>query len=327
MKDEVLKKLKGARPLSEAQLDLGNVSTGSYALNRIISGDYQKGIPIGAITEFCGNSSTGKTVFITHILREAQKQGYYAIMVDSENAYNTQFAECLGVDPEKLIYCAPESLEDCFETMDSLVEEIREKDKKTPIIIAYDSIAVSPIRAEFKDKGFDSHQMIGAMRAKIQGACLRKINGRLKKLNIALVVINQIREKVGVMFGSPKTKAAGGRALEYYLGVALECFAPKSGSLKDDDGRQVGIKGEIKNTKNKYTIPFQECDFKLFYDEGLEEWYGLCRALETDKFITRNGPWYSCGDEKFQAKTLKDKVLGAEKGSPFYEIKERLGLA
>ena len=105
--DDIIKRLKGARPLSEAVLDLGNVPTGSYALNRIISGEYTKGIPIGAITEFCGNSSTGKTVFITHLIREAQQQSFYTIMVDSENAYNSKFAESLGVDPEKLIYCAP----------------------------------------------------------------------------------------------------------------------------------------------------------------------------------------------------------------------------
>ena len=329
--DDIIKRLKGARPLSEAVLDLGNVPTGSYALNRIISGEYTKGIPIGAITEFCGNSSTGKTVFITHLIREAQQQSFYTIMVDSENAYNSKFAESLGVDPEKLIYCAPETLEDCFETMESLVEEIREKDKDTPIVIAYDSIAVSPIREEFKDGengSFDSHNMIGAMRAKLQGACLRKINSSLKKNKIGLLVVNQLRQKVGdSKYTSGNTKAAGGRALEYYLTIALKCVAnKKDGSLKDDNGKSIGLKGMVENTKNKYGAPYQDCEFKLFYDEGLDEWYGLAHQLRMDGLLGGKRPWYTCGDKKVQPKSLKEKVLNAEKDSPFYKIKEKLGL-
>ena len=326
MNDDVLKRLKSAGLLSNTELDLGDVPTGSYALNRVISGHYNKGIPIGMITQFKGNASSGKTVFATHILREAQKKGYYAILVDSENAYNSAFAKSLGVNPEKLIYCAPESLEACFEVMTSLITEIREKDKDTPIVIAYDSIAVSPTRDELKGEDFEMHNMMGAARAKTTGACLRKINMRLRIQKVALVVINQIREKVGVMYGNPETNAGGGRSLEYYLGVDLKCSVNKSDLLKDDDGKLEGIKGKVKNTKNKCTIPFQECEFKLFFDEGLDPHYGLTKLLETDGLVTRSGAWYSCGDAKFQAKTLMDKVTNAEKGSPFYEIKERLGL-
>ena len=322
--DDIIKRLKGARPLSEAVLDLGNIPTGSYALNKIISGDYTKGIPIGAITEFCGNSSTGKTVFITHTLREAQKKGYYTIMIDSENAYNAEFAKCLGVDAEKLIYCAPESLEDCFEAMENLVDEIREMDKDTAIAIAYDSIAVSPIRSELEENGFNA--MTGAIRAKLQGACLRRINGRLKKDKIALLVINQIREKI-TKYGGAQTKAAGGRALDYYIGVALNCVATqKKGSFKNDSGKPIGLKGEVKNTKNKYATPYQECEFKLFYDEGLDEWYGLAPQLRMDDLLGGTRPWYICGDKKVQPKSLKEKVLTAEKDSPFYKIREKLGL-
>ena len=151
---------------------------------------------------------------------------------------------------------------------------------------------------------------------------------RLRTQKVALVVINQIREKVGVVYGSPETNAGGGRSLEYYLGVDLRCSVKKSDGdlLKDADNNLEGIKGTVKNTKNKLTIPFQKCEFRLFFDEGLDPWYGLPKMLETGGLVTRNGAWYTCGDQKFQAKTLKDKVLDAEKGSPFYEIKEKLGL-
>ena len=326
MDQDVLSRLKTAGLLSDTDLDLGDVPTGSFALNRIISGDYDRGIPIGMITQFKGNASTGKTVFATHILREAQKKGYYTMLVDSENAYNTKFAEFLGVDPTKLIYCAPETLEACFEAMTDLITEIREEDKDTPIVIAYDSIAVSPTIEEIKGDKFEMHNMMGAMRAKVTGACLRRINTYLRTQKVALLIINQLREKVGVIYGNPETNAGGGRSLEYYLGVDLRCSVSKTDLMKDDDGRLLGIKGKVKNTKNKCAIPFQECEFKLFFDEGLDPHYGLTKVLEMDNLVTRKGAWYSCGDEKFQAKSLMEKVKGAGKDSSFYKVKERLGM-
>lgn len=326
MQDAVLKRLKSAGLLSDTKLDLGTIPTGSYALNRVISGEYDKGIPVGMITQFKGNSSTGKTVFATHILREAQKKEYYTVLIDSENAYNAEFAKSLGLNPEKLIYCAPESLEACFETMESLVAEIRKQDEDTPIVIAYDSIAVSPTRDEIKAENYEMHNMMGAARAKVTGACLRRINMLLRPNKVALIVINQIREKVGVMYGNPETNAGGGRSLEYYLGVDLKCTSNKTSDVIKDDGKDIGIKGKVKNYKNKCTVPFQECEFKLFFDEGLDPYYGLTKMLETDKLITRNGAWYDCCGESFQSKNLMDKILKAESDSPFYTLKEKLGL-
>jgi recombination protein RecA len=228
MNAEVLERLQKAGLLSDQTLDLGNVPTGSYAFNKIISGDYQKGIPIGMITQIHGGASTAKTIFITHILIEAQKKGYYTILVDSENAYSPEFAKMLGIDAEKLGYSAPQTVEDCFYYMETIIKSIREVDKDTPIVIAYDSIAVSPSKAEFEaedKKKYDGTNMDGANRAKITGACLRKINPVLREEKVALVVINQIRHKVGVIHGDPSTPAAGGNALEYYLGVNIKTIA------------------------------------------------------------------------------------------------------
>ena len=188
MNKEVLSRLKNAGLLSDQTHDLGYVGTGSYALNRIISGKYDKGIPLGMITQFHGESSTSKTVFITHILKEAQSQGYYTLLVDSENAYNAVFATSLGIDPQKLIYAAPEHLEDCFQVMEDTIIAIRETDKSTPIVIAYDSIAVSPSKAEAEAEGYEGNNMVGAIRAKSTGACLRKINPLMRKHNVALVI-------------------------------------------------------------------------------------------------------------------------------------------
>ena len=312
MDNAVLARLKNAGLLSEQVPDLGFVSTGSYALNKVISGDYTKGIPVGMITQFHGEASTAKTVFATHILKEAQEKGYYTMLVDSENAYNPEFAKHLGLDPEKLIYAAPETLEECFQVIEDTIVTIREADKDTPIVVAYDSIAVSPSKVEYEAENYEAHNMQGAIRAKSTGACLRKINPLMRKYKVALVIINQIRNKVGVMYGSPDTMAAGGKSLEYYLGVNLKCISNKTSDLIRDEHKNVmGIQGKVRNTKNKCSVPFRECEFELRWDEGLNPYAGVLKQLEADRLVTRNGAWYTVEGtgKKFQSKEFQDLLL------------------
>jgi len=325
---QVLQRLKSAGLLSDQPLDLGYVSTGNYALNKVISGDYTRGIPVGMITQFHGESSTAKTVFATHILREAQENGYYSMLVDSENAYNPEFAEHLGLDPKKLIYAAPETLEDCFQVIEETILSIREVDKDTPIVVAYDSIAVSPSKAEYEAENYEGNNMQGAVRAKSTGACLRKINPLMRKHKVSLVVINQIRNKVGVMYGNPETMAAGGKSLDFYLGVNLKCISNKTSDLiKDDNKKVIGIMGKVRNTKNKVSVPHRECEFELHYDEGLCQYAGLLKQLEIDGLITRSGAWYSIKDtdKKFQTKDFKSLLLD-EEDKGFEPIRKLLGV-
>ena len=327
MDNAVLKRLKNAGLLSEQVPDLGFVSTGSYALNKIISGSYTKGIPIGMITQFHGEASTAKTVFATHILKEAQEKGYYAMLVDSENAYNAEFAEHLGLDPKKLIYAAPETLEDCFQVIEDTIVAIRETDADTPIVVAYDSIAVSPSKAEYEAENYEGNNMQGAVRAKSTGACLRKINPLMRKHKVALVVINQIRNKVGVMYGNPETMAAGGKSLEYYLGVNLKCVSNKSSDLiKDEHKNVMGISGKVRNTKNKCSIPFRECEFELMYNEGLNPYAGVLKQLEAEGLVSRAGAWYSVEgtEKKFQSKDFVGLIKdGQDEG--FEPLRKFLG--
>ncbi len=324
MNTDVIKRLKNAGLLSEQAHDLGFVSTGSYALNKVISGNYMNGIPIGQISQFHGESSTAKTVFATHILKEAQSKGYYSMLVDSENAYNPTFARTLGIDPEKLIYSTPETLEDSFQVMEETILSIRESDPETPIVIAYDSIAVSPSKVEYDAESYDGNNMQGAVRAKATGACLRKINPLMRKHKVALIVINQLRSKVGVMYGNPDTMAAGGRSLDYYLGVNLKCISNKTTDLiKDDNKRVIGIAGTVRNTKNKVSIPFRECEFELMYDEGLNSCAGLLKQLVLDNTIDQNGAWYSWGDVKFQRKEFDESFATSEK---FAKLRLEVGI-
>ena len=328
MDNAVLKRLKNAGLLSEQVPDMGFVPTGSYALNKIISGDFTKGIPVGMITQFHGEASTAKTVFATHILKEAQAKDYYTMLVDSENAYNPEFATHLGIDPKKLIYSTPETLEECFQVIEDTILAIRETDKDTPIVVAYDSIAVSPSKVEYEAENYEGNNMQGAIRAKSTGACLRKINPLMRKHKVALVIINQIRNKVGVMYGSPDTMAAGGKSLEYYLGVNLKCISNKTSDLiKNEHKNVIGIQGKVRNTKNKCSIPFRECEFELMWDEGLNPYAGILKQLEAEALVSRSGAWYTVEgtEKKFQSKEFQDLLLDQQEEG-FEPLRKFFGL-
>jgi len=317
--------------LSNEPESLGFVSTGSYALNYIISGDYVKGVPIGGITQIIGDSSTAKTIFLTHILAEAQKAGYITKLIDAENAYNAKFARSMGVDPTKLYYSRIEILEDIFEDAERTIELIRKNDPNTPIILGIDSIAVPPIRKEIEDKdgekiGYAQSEITGALRAKVMGSCLRKINRILYKSKVALVVINQYRSKVGVMFGNPDTPAAGGRALEFYCMVNLKTISNKTTDVirYEKGGKPQGITGKVRCTKNKVSIPFQECKFELLFDKGLTSTYGLLEKLIEDGSVIQvpKSTWYSYGETKFRKAEFPS--LLKEGGGEFEELKKYL---
>ena len=294
--DDVCKQLDGASLLAEESQAYGFVDSGSYSLNKIISGKFDGGYPIGAITEIYGESSTAKTVFLTHAFVGAQKQGYHTVMIDNEQAYSPSFAATLGVDPNKLIYMAPEALEDCFQAIENSILAIRAKDPDTPILIGYDSIGVSPSRKEMQGEIAGDPNMGGALRAKVAGICLRRINPLLRKHKAGLIIINQIR-----------TKAGGGKSLLYYCGTSLEAMSGKSNILYDDFKNPKGITGKIKCVKNKITVPYQECEFELLYDKGLTREDGLVYTMLKAGTVTQPSKgWYSIdGVTKSRAKDLQ----------------------
>ena len=308
---DICQELENASVLSEESQVFGYVDSGSYALNKIISGDYNGGYPIGSITEIYGESSTAKTVFLTHAFIGAQKKGYHCVMIDNEHAYSPSFAEKLGIDSDKLIYTQPESLEDCFETIEKVIKAIRRKDPDTPIIIGYDSIGVSPTRKELSEELGAHSEMTGALRAKIAGMCLRRINPLLRKYKAGLLIVNQVRSKVGVMFGDPRTRAGGGKAWLYYCGTSLETISGKNDVLYDDRKNPLGITGTIKSVKNKITKPFQTCGFKLLYVEGLYRNHGLTDVHYQDGIVgSPSKGWYSLDGKAKHRKSDLDDILG-----------------
>ena len=303
--NQICAAIPGAEILTQDQIAaVGFISTGNFALDYAISGRlWDGGAPLGRISEFYGPSSTGKTVIGTHLLQGCQKKGGISVLIDSESAYSEAFGRALGLDTRFLIYDSPECLEECYEKMYKFVEVIRgmsTNDK--PLAIVYDSIAASPSRREVETikKGEEFKAEMGE-RARISSQYLRTINSFMARQKVAIIIINQIRQKVGVVFGNPETTAGGGNSLEYYCSVRGDCR--KTGVLKDASGAAIGIKMRVTITKNKIAKPFRKVeDLELFFDYGISPTSGLVDVLVGLGRLEKNGSWWrvpGC-DAKFQ---------------------------
>lgn len=320
MTSDLFEKLKKLGIVTEKEDVKLFLDSGSYALNKVIGGAYNKGYPIPGIVEISGESSSGKTVFLAHAFRAAQQKGYYCKLEDAEQTWSHAFADNFGVDRTKLLVNSSiETLEDAFDSIEKTIKAIREEDKITPIVIGLDSLPVLPTKKEQEVEGYATSETLGMIRAKTVGSCLRKIHSLVSQNNVLLIIINQIRSKIA-MFGSPDTRAAGGRSLEYYLSVGLKTsFSKSKGPLKDEFDRTIGIEGSIDNTKNKVAAPYMSCEFSLDYQKGLDRWVGLLPMLLADGLVKQGGAWYSFGEAKFQKKDFIDLVLT---DSRFSEVKK-----
>tara|TARA_R110002094_G_scaffold1901_3_gene7989 strand:+ start:380 stop:1393 length:1014 start_codon:yes stop_codon:yes gene_type:complete len=330
MNQDILDLLKGHKKLSEVD-KMEFISTGCYALNKIITGTYNEGIPVGGIVQLRGNSSTGKTLFATTFMSAAQNAGWYVKMLDAENTFSPDWGEMLGIDPKTLLYSTPDSLEAAFGDVENTVAQIREHDKKTPIMLVIDSVAVLPTQEEMdRDTISNNTNTDGARRALIFGSLLRKINSKLKKNRATLIVINQIRNKIMTSpHGNPETTAAGGKALEFYLSVDLNTISNKTSNVLKDGKIPIGIEGRIQAKKNKLGIPFRECDFKVIFDKGLDPFWGLEELLSEDGLmeISSSGR-RSIGDLKFPKNDISALLFDDTKSNPELDkVREMFGIS
>lgn len=330
MNQDVLDRLKGNVKLSEIG-KMEFISTGCYALNKIITGRFSEGIPVGGIVQLRGNSSTGKTLFATTFMSAAQKAGWYVKMLDAENTFSPDWGEMLGIDPNTLLYSTPDSLESAFADVDNTVAQIREHDKTTPIMLVIDSVAVLPTQEEMdRSEISNTTNTDGARRALIFGSLLRKMNSKLKKNRATLVVINQIRNKINTNpHANPETTAAGGKALEFYLSVDLQTISNKTSNVLKDGKIPIGIEGRIKAQKNKLGVPFRECDFKVIFDKGLDPFWGLEELLSEEGLmeITPTGR-RSMGDIPFKKNGISELLFDKTKSNPELDtVREMFGIS
>ena len=243
------------------------------------------GYPKGRIIEIYGPESSGKTTFALHAIAEAQKKGGRCAFIDAENALDPQYAKNLGVNIDELLLSQPDNGEQALEITEALVRS------GSISVIVIDSVAALVPQAEIEGEMGDSH--VG-LQARLMSQALRKLAGVINKTNTVAIFINQLREKVGVMFGNPET-TPGGRALKFYSSVRLEIRRSEAIKLGTDI---VGNKTSIKVVKNKMAPPFKSCSVDIMYGEGVSHEGELVDLASEVGIIAKSGAWYSYNGEK-----------------------------
>ena len=264
------------------QAAVDSIPTGSLALDAALG---IGGVPRGRVIEIYGPESSGKTTLATQIIAEAQRLGGTCAFIDAEHAFDATYGAKLGVDIDKLLVSQPDTGEQALNICDTLVRS------GALDVIVIDSVAALVPQAEIEGEMGDSH--VG-LQARLMSQALRKLTGNLNRTKTCLIFINQIREKIGVMFGSPET-TSGGRALKFYSSVRLDIR--RIGAIKDGT-EVVGNRTRVKVVKNKVAPPFRQAEFDIIYGEGVSSLGELVDIAVEHDVLQKSGSWYAYGDVK-----------------------------
>ncbi len=274
--------------------DIPAISTTSLSLDVAVG---VGGVPRGRIIEIYGPESSGKTTLALHIVAEAQKAGGVAAYIDAEHAMDAEYAGKLGVEIDQLLISQPDSGEQALEIAEALVRS------NGVDVIVIDSVAALVPRAELDGEMGDS---LPGLQARLMSQALRKLTAIVSQSNTCFIFINQIREKIGVMFGSPET-TSGGRALKFYASLRLDIR--RIGAIKDGD-RVVGNRTKVKVVKNKVAPPFRECEFDIMYGEGISREGDVLDLGAAQRVVEKSGAWFSYkGDRLGQGRENSKQAL------------------
>ncbi|TDJ56947.1 MAG: recombinase RecA [Ignavibacteria bacterium] len=293
--------------------DIESIPTGALSLDHALG---IGGIPRGRVTEVYGPESSGKTTLCLHIIAEAQKLGGLAAFIDAEHALDVNYAKKLGVDAPNLLISQPDFGEQALEITDTLVRS------NALDIIVIDSVAALVPRSEIEGEMGDAPM---AMQARLMSQALRKLTGAISKSKTAVVFINQLRSKIGVIFGNPET-TTGGNALKFYASVRIDIR--RIGAIKDGD-QVIGNRTKVKIVKSKVAPPFKQVEFDILYDEGISKTGDLIDLGVNHGIIKKSGAWFTYGEDRFQGREgfrQKLREMDDVRKKLEQEVREKLGM-
>jgi recombination protein RecA len=289
-------------------------------LDLAISNKKDGGIAVGRITEINGLESSGKSLLGAHILAETQKKGGVAIYIDTETAVSREFLTVIGLDVENMLYLHLETVEDIFQAIEEIVAKVRESDKDRLVTILVDSLAAAStnveMEADFEKDGWATSKAI------IVSKAMRKITQMIGRERIALVFTNQLRQKLGVMFGDPWT-TSGGKALPFHSSTRIRL--KNTGQIKDTKKNTIGMKIRAQVIKNRLGPPMRHSDFNLYFETGIDNDGSWLQVLKDHKLLKQGGSWYTMNDHKgkelkFQSKDWSTLLEDLEFKSHCYEL-------
>ncbi len=289
------------------------ISTSSISLDAALG---IGGIPRGRITEIFGPESSGKTTVCLHVIAEAQKAGGLAAFIDTEHALDTGYAQKLGVDVANLLVSQPEYGEQALEIVETLVRS------NALDVIVIDSVAALTPRAEIEGEMGDSHM---GLQARLMSQALRKLTAAVSKSNISLIFTNQLREKIGIMFGNPET-TTGGKALKFYASIRLDIR--KVATIKDGTN-VIGNRTKVKVVKNKVAPPFKEVEFDILYNEGISKVGDLIDVAVNMNIIQKSGAWFTYQSQRMQGRDGVKNLLMENKdlmNKLSHEVRQTMGI-
>jgi len=293
---------------ASAQMNIDTISTGSVSLD-LATG--VGGVPKGRIVEIYGPESSGKTTLTMHIVAEAQKHGGKAAFIDAEHALDPVYARNLGVKVDELLVSQPDTGEQALEICDMLARS------GALDVIVIDSVAALVPKAEIEGDMGETH--VG-LQARLMSQALRKIAGNVNRSSTCVIFINQLREKIGVMFGSPET-TTGGRALKFYSSMRFDVRRVET--IKSGD-KMIGNRTKVKIVKNKVAPPFKQAEFDIMYGEGISKAGDLLDCAVEQKIVEKAGSWYSYGGERIGQGRENVKKWLEENPATLEEIEQKL---